>query len=38
MQNEITINDIAKMIAESLAEIELETPTQIEEKEKGGCE
>ena len=38
MQPEYTVNDIAKMIAESLANTELETPTQIEEKEKGGCE
>jgi hypothetical protein len=38
MQNEMTINDIAKLIAESLANTELETPTQTNEEEKGGCE
>jgi hypothetical protein len=38
MQPEYTINDIAKIIAESLANTKLETPTQIQEQDEGGCE
>jgi hypothetical protein len=38
MQPEYTVNDIAKIIAESLANIALETPTQKQEQDEGGCE
>jgi hypothetical protein len=38
MQPEYTVNDIAKIIAESLANTKLETPMQKQELDEGGCE